>query len=82
MSNGRGSKKELFEELERLRDEIHLKLHLASMDARVEWEKLEARWQDFRSKAELDETKEEIGDAANELYKELRKGYERFRKAL
>ncbi len=82
MSNGQGSGKELFEELERLRDEVHLKLHLASMDARVEWEKLEARWQEFRSKAELDETAGEVGDAASELYKELRKGYERFRKAL
>ncbi len=82
MTSGQGSRKELLEELERLRDEIHLKLHLASMDARVEWEKLEARWQEFRNRAELDETADEVSDAARDLFKELRKGYERFRKAL
>lgn len=82
MSNTQGSDKDLFEEMERLRDEIRLKLHLATMDARDEWEKLEARWEEFRRKADLDETVEEVGDAAEDLLDELRRGYERIRKAL
>ena len=82
MSSGQGSEKDLMKELETLRDEIRLKLHLASMDARDEWDKLETRWQEFRGKAELDETAEEVGEAAGELFDELKKGYDRIRKAL
>ena len=82
MSNGQSSDKDLVEELGRLRDEVRLKLHLASMEARDEWEKLEERWEQFRRKADLDETVDGIGDSAEGLVDELRKGYERIRKAL
>ncbi len=38
----RGKAQETFATLTRLRDEIRLNLHLASMDARVRWEQMEA----------------------------------------
>ena len=82
MSNDQSSKKDLMEELGRLRDEVRLKMNLASMEARDEWEKLEERWAQFRRKADLDETVDGIGDSAGDLVDELRKGYERIRKAL
>ena len=82
MSNGQSNDKDLVEELGRLRDEVRLKLHLASMEARDEWEKLEERWEQFRRKADLDETVDGIGESAEGLVDELHKGYERIRKAL
>ena len=82
MSGSQSSKKDLMEELSRLRDEVRLKLNLASMEARDEWEKLEERWEQFRRKADLDETAEGIGGSVDDLVDELRKGYERIRKAL
>ena len=82
MSGSHSSKKDLMDELGRLRDEVRLKLNLASMEARDEWEKLEERWQQFRSKADLDETAEGVGGSVDDLVDELRKGYERIRKAL
>ena len=82
MSNGQSSDKDLVEELGRLRDEVRLKLHLASMEARDEWEKLEERWEQFRRKADLDETVDGSGESAEGLVDELRKGSERIRKAL
>lgn len=82
MSGSQSSKKDLMDELGRLRDEVRLKLNLASMEARDEWEKLEERWEQFRRKADLDETAAGVGGSVDDLVDELRKGYERIRKAL
>ena len=82
MSGSQSSKKDLMDELGRLRDEVRLKLNLASKEARDEWEKLEERWEHFRRKADLDETAAGVGGSVDDLVDELRKGYERIRKAL
>lgn len=41
----------LLEKLQTERDEINLKLHLASMEARQEFEEAEKEWQRLKSKA-------------------------------
>ncbi len=70
------------EELEQLRDEIKLKMHLASMDAKEEWGDLEKKWDDFNARAGLAQSGEEIGDALDLLGDELKRAFVRFKNAL
>jgi hypothetical protein len=77
--------KELIESLERVRDEIKLKLHLAAADARDEWEELEKKLGHLRGKATsigrvAEDAAEDVGEAVELLGKELKRGYERLRK--
>jgi hypothetical protein len=77
--------KELIESLERVRDEIKLKLHLAAADARDEWEELEKKLGQLRGKANrigrvAEDAAEDVGEAVELLGKELKRGYERLRK--
>ena len=69
-------------ELRRLRDEVALKIHLGSMDLRREWNEMEKEWNEFRTKAGVRETEREVGEAAERLAGELKKGYRRLRDAL
>ena len=69
-------------ELEELRDELALKVHLASMETRDEWEKLEAKWEKFSAQAHLDETSGNIGEALKLLGNEIAEGYRRIKRAL
>ena len=52
------------------------------MEAKQEWEKLEAKFEDFSNKAELDKTASGVSSALGALGTELKKGYERLTKAL
>jgi len=72
----------LKEDLKKARDEIHLKLHLASMEAKDEWDELERKWQDFSTRAEVDKTSEGLGGAFDNLGQELKQAYTRFAGAL
>lgn len=72
----------VFDQLKQLRDELALKVHLATMDAKDEWQELEQKWSDFESKAKLSETGEGVERALSQLGEELKAGYERIRKAL
>lgn len=74
--------KKLSDDLTRLRDEIKLKIHLGTMEAKDEWEDLEKRWSQFREKAELDRTAGEVGTTVKQLGSDLKSAYERIRKAL
>ena len=73
---------DLMAELKQKRDELRLKMHLASKDAQAEWEGLEKKMQEFSSRAELDKTSEEIGDALGKIGEELKLGYKRIRDAI
>ena len=68
--------------LKQVRDEIELKIKLGSMEARDEWDELEAKWQKFSSDAELDKTAEGVGTALGLLAKELKEGYHRLKESL
>jgi len=55
----------LSKKLHNQRDEIELKLHLASMEVKDEWERTDAKWADFKGKVE------DISDDAKEITEEL-----------
>ena len=69
-------------DLERIRDEVRLKMHLASMEAKEEWTELEGKWQSFSDRAEVDKSKEGLGAALGEVGEELKQAYRRLRNAL
>lgn len=79
----------LLQELRQKRDELQLQMHLASKDAKDEWEQLEKKMDEFSSRArkfssdaKLHETGEGVGAALDRLGDELKRGFERMRKAL
>ena len=57
-------------DLKQKRDELRLKIHLASKEAQEEWEELEEKMQEFSSRAELGRTSEGLGDALGKLGQE------------
>jgi hypothetical protein len=73
---------DLTRDLKKLRDELELKVHLASMEAKQEWTRLESQWQSFSGKARLADSAESVGDALELLGEELKKGYKRLKLAL
>lgn len=79
--------KELMDNLTKQRDEISLKLHLAGMEAKEEWEKAEKNWDKFSAKAnqiydDTAETTEELVDAAKVIGDELSQAYQRIKNRL
>jgi hypothetical protein len=84
MSPRRTDFDDLLEALERVRDEVELKIHLATRDARDEWDELERKWRRLRGKLGsigqvAEDTAGDVGDALEQLGRELKKGYERLR---
>lgn len=73
---------DISQELKTLRDEVQLKIHLGSKEAKQEWEQLEAKWNDFSSQAGIEKSAQGISSALDLLRKELNQGYERIKKAL
>lgn len=78
---------ELLEKLKVERDEINLKLHLASMEAREEFEGAEKQWQQLKAKASeiADDTREasdEFITRAKIVAEELKDTYHRINKRL
>ena len=70
------------------RDELALKIHLGKKEAAAEWERLEAKWHEVKSrqmppvKSAIDETTVGVGLALELAVEELKKGYEKIRKLL
>lgn len=80
---------DLFEDLKQKRDELRVQMHLASREARDEWEELEEKMQEFSTKAKdfageagLRETGDGLGKALGSLGHEIKLGYERIRDAI
>jgi len=57
------------DDVQQLRDEIKLKLHLASMEAKDQWSQLEAQLQELENEAKHagDTTREFIGELKTKL---------------
>jgi flagellar motor protein MotB len=77
----------LLDKLKTERDEIHLKLHLASMEAKAEFDTAEQQWHIVKTKAaeiadDSVETSEEVIAKAKIIGEELKETYHRIAKRL
>jgi len=75
------------EDLQRLRDEIRVRLHLGKADAKDQWERVEHRFQEFEGhvkslSAQAEEPLHDVADAARLLGEEIRDAYRKLRDAL
>ena len=72
----------IVDDLKLARDEVKLRIHLASMEAKSQWEELEKRWHRFSSKAELHQSGKELSTTLKSLGSDLKDAYVRLRKAI
>ena len=72
----------LIADLMQKRDELRLQLHLGTKEAEDEWQALTEEWDKFVSKAQFDQSKEEVGEAARELGLKMKDAYDRFKGAM
>lgn len=80
---------DLVQDLKQKRDELRVKVNLASKEIRDEWEELEEKMEEFSAKAKqaaddagLRKTGAGVGKALGQLGHEIRLGYERIRDAV
>jgi len=79
---------DMLAKLKQERDELALKMHLATREAASDWEKLEAKWHEIKARNTppvndpADETTVGIGLALELAAEELKKGYARIRRLL
>ena len=78
---------EIAKELHTERDNIKVQLHLLNMDAKEQWNKLEKKHEQFKTKASTikDVTEDSAGEVAEALKlvtEELREGYKRIKNAM
>ncbi|NND69823.1 MAG: hypothetical protein HKN19_19695 [Halioglobus sp.] len=78
---------DVFEGLAQERDELRVRMHLASMEVRDKWEELEAQWEQFAArseqlKRELEPTVDDTRAALILLKDELAEGYRKIRDRL
>ena len=73
---------EILEDLKQRRDELRVRMHLASRELQDEWEELEKKMNDFTRRAGIKETGEGVGKALGSLGNELKAGYQRIHRAL
>lgn len=69
------------EKLKQTRDEMKLQLHLASKEAEDEWDELVGEWDKFARKAQLEQSADEVGQAARDLGLKLKSAFDRMKKA-
>jgi hypothetical protein len=77
--------KSLLDRLATERDELVVRAHLARLEAREEWQELEAKLDQLRGKAEqaadvAGDAGQDVAAAARLLGEEIAHGYERLRK--
>lgn len=75
----------MVDRLRQERDELRLKLHLATAEARDEWDKVEAKWADVEArmpqvKAELKDSGQNLRAALEMVTEEISNRYERIRR--
>ena len=83
----KGDMTETLERLRKERDELSVKVHLASMEVRDEWQELEEKWEKFHAKnrhfyKEIEPAVDDVQAALALLGEELKAGYRKIRDAL
>ena len=73
---------EILDDLKQRRDELRVRIHLASRELQDEWEELETKMNDFSRRAGLRETGDGVSKALGSLGNELKAGYQRIHRAL
>ena len=87
MSDEKSSLESLVSELKQQRDELKLQMHLASMEAKDEYERLSSKCDELSDQYEpvskaVEETADNLISALNLAAGELKVGFQRVRKAL
>ncbi len=87
MADDKSSLDKLVSELKQQRDELRLQMHLASMEARDEYERLSGKYDELSDQYEpvsdaVEETAENLLSALSLAAGELKVGFQRVRKAL
>jgi NTP pyrophosphatase (non-canonical NTP hydrolase) len=87
MSTMRDKLRDTLEKLERERDELRVRLHLGKAEAKEEWDKLDGRIAELRSRldragGEAGDVMEDVAAAAKLLGDEIRLGFDRVRRML
>lgn len=82
--SGRARWQRMLQDLERERDELRVKLHLAKADAKDEWVRLEEKMDRLRARLrsagrEADAAADDVGEAAQRLWDEVKEGLQRIR---
>jgi DNA phosphorothioation-dependent restriction protein DptG len=80
MSEDKSLLKDMFESVETLRDELELQMHLAKKEAQDEWESLDERWKELRSRR--GDVIDTVDSTARGVLHELQEGFKKLRDAL
>jgi hypothetical protein len=87
MADWRAKWQQVVTDLERQRDELRVRIHLARADTRDEWDRINLKLDQLRQRAqsagsEAKGAMKDIGEAAERLAEEVRQGLDRVRKTL
>jgi vacuolar-type H+-ATPase subunit D/Vma8 len=72
----------MLKDLKEKRDELRVRIHLASRELQDEWQELEQKMEDFSRRARLKESGTAVSKALGALGTELKSGYTRIHRAL
>jgi hypothetical protein len=73
---------DLISELQQKRDEIKLRIHLGTKELKDDWNGVEAKWEAFAARAQLEKAGKDVGEALEILGAEVRDSFQRIWAAL
>jgi len=82
MEKGMADFDKMLQDLKEKRDELRVRIHLASRELQDEWQELEQKMEDFSRRARLKESGSAVSKALGVLGTELKSGYQRIHRAL
>lgn len=87
MSKQQSAVAELISALKQQRDELKVRIHLGSEEAKQEWEKLEENLRQLMARHEplkqaVDETADDVWESLKLVASEIKDGFQRIRKSL
>jgi len=75
--------REEIDELQRIRDELRLKLHLGGAELKQRWERVEQRWPQIEERLSSAGTKaDDAADALRSVLHDVRAAYDELRKEI